>query len=184
VRTTLAWTLTAAVAAASTTVLAHPEPIRAATDEVQAPTSANMVDEINFWRNRTWYWQRLTGATRWPTRYLERRTNDLELHEDLLRLWKQRAARAKARAFDPPHHQSWLCIHRYEGAWNSATGNGFYGGLQMDITFQRHYGGWLLRKKGPAHRWTPLEQIWVAERGRRVQGWYAWPNASRNCGLI
>src|SRR4051794_32726231 len=39
---------------------------------------------------------------------------------------------------------SWLvgafnCIHRYEGAWNSNTGNGYYGGLQMDYTFQSQY---------------------------------------------
>ena len=32
------------------------------------------------------------------------------------------------------------CIHRYEGAWTSNTGNGYYGGLQMDLEFQRLYG--------------------------------------------
>ena len=52
-------------------------------------------------------------------------------------LWKHRAQRARARAVHVPHKSGWLCIHRYEGAWNSATGNGYYGGLQMDVGFQR-----------------------------------------------
>jgi hypothetical protein len=184
VRTTFAWTLTAAAAAASTAALASPESPRAATDEVLAPTSAGMIDEIAHWRSRTWYWQHLTGAQRWPTRYLERRSQDPELHQELLRLWKERADEARARAMRPPHRSSWLCIHRYEGAWNSNTGNGYYGGLQMDLGFQRRYGAWLLRMKGPAHRWTAIEQIWIAERARRVQGWYAWPSTARACGLI
>ena len=183
-RTTLAWTLTAAAATASTAALARSETSGAATDEAVAPAGAALIDDIAHWRERTWYWQRLTSTRRSPTRYLERRSDSLEVHQDLLRLWKDRALRARARALQPPHHQNWLCIHRYEGAWNAQTGNGFYGGLQMDLTFQRHYGAWLLKKKGPAHRWTPIEQIWVAERGRRVQGWYPWPNASRICGLI
>ena len=183
-RTTLAWTLAAAAAAASTAALARPESPRAATDEILAPTSTAMIDEIDHWRSRTWYWQRITGTRRWPTRYLELRTDSLDLHQELLRLWKNRALAARARALRPPNREGWLCIHRYEGAWNANTGNGFYGGLQMDVGFQRKYGSWLVRTKGLAHRWTAIEQMWVAERGRRVQGWYAWPNASRICGLI
>ena len=55
-----------------------------------------------------------------------------------------------------------MCIHRYEGAW-SDDGSPYYGGLQMDIGFQQHYGG-MLRAEGTADNWTPLEQMWVAER--------------------
>ena len=29
-------------------------------------------------------------------------------------------------------HDSFLCIHRYEGSWDANTGNGYYGGLQID----------------------------------------------------
>jgi hypothetical protein len=55
----------------------------------------------------------------------------------------------------------------------------------MDIGFQQHYGGMLLRAKGTADNWTPLEQMWVAERAYRSgRGFYAWPNTARNCGLI
>ena len=40
-------------------------------------------------------------------------------------------------------------------------------GLQMDLGFQRTYGRELLRRKGTANHWTPLEQMWVAERAHR-----------------
>ena len=76
-----------------------------------------------------------------------------------------------------------MCIHRFEGSWADA-GPAYYGGLQMSITFQRSYGGWLLRRKGTANHWTPLEQIWTAERARRTRGFYPWPNTARVCGLI
>jgi hypothetical protein len=55
----------------------------------------------------------------------------------------------------------------------------------MDIGFQRRYGGYLLRKKGTADNWTPLEQMWVAERALQAgRGFYPWPNTARYCGLI
>ena len=69
--------------------------------------------------------------------------------------------------------------------WATRTGNGYYGGLQMDISFQRTYGPELLRTKGTADRWTPYEQMWVAERAYRSgRGYYPWPNTARSCGLI
>ncbi len=43
----------------------------------------------------------------------------------------------------------------------------------------------LLRRKGTADRWTPVEQMWVAERAHRSgRGFYPWPNTARYCGLI
>jgi len=87
-------------------------------------------------------------------------------------------------ALNPPHKSEWLCIHRFEGSW-SDSGAPYYGGLQMDITFQRHYGGYLLTRKGTADRWSPLEQMWVAERAYESgRGYYPWPNTARSCGLI
>lgn len=187
-RTFVAWTLAAAAVAAPSAALARPAASRAADETLAAPGGANLVDQIDHWRERTWYWQRVMGKRRWPSAYLERKNHDLEFREWALRLWRSRALRARERALDPPHHRSWLCIYRYERnpaqGWRTYTGNGFYGGLQMNLGFQQRYGAWLLRRKGPAHRWTPIEQIWVAERGRRVQGWYAWPHTARVCGLI
>ena len=76
------------------------------------------------------------------------------------------------------------CVHRYEGAWNAATGNGYYGGLQMDVSFQRAYGRELLAAKGTANRWTPAEQITVAIRAHASRGFWPWPNTARRCGLL
>lgn len=87
--------------------------------------------------------------------------------------------------YRPPRYSAWLCIHSHEGAWNSNTGNGYYGGLQMDYDFMSAYGGHLLRTKGTADKWTPLEQMQVAERAYRSgRGFYPWPNTARMCGLI
>jgi hypothetical protein len=54
-------------------------------------------------------------------------------------LWKRRAVRARRTAHSPPHKAGWLCIHRHEGRWNDPNAP-YYGGLQMDIAFQRTYG--------------------------------------------
>ena len=52
-------------------------------------------------------------------------------------------------------------------------------------SIQRRYGRDLLRRKGTADHWLPLEQIWVAEKARRSgRGFYPWPNTARACGLI
>jgi hypothetical protein len=87
-------------------------------------------------------------------------------------------------AQNPPHLSAWLCIHRYEGNWTDPN-SPYYGGLQMDYSFQRSYGGALLNSKGTADHWTPLEQMWVAERAYSSgRGFYPWPNTARFCNLI
>ena len=100
-------------------------------------------------------------------------------------IWHRRAV-AAVRVFrhGPAHKGAWLCIHRYEGSWNDG-GSPYYGGLQMDIGFQATYGRALLAVKGTADHWSPLEQMWVAERAYRSgRGFYPWPNTARYCGLI
>jgi hypothetical protein len=97
--------------------------------------------------------------------------------------WNARAKAVKARFYNPPHKGQWYCIHRYEGSW-ADSGSPYYGGLQMDWNFQRTYGNYLLRLKGTANHWSPLEQMWVAEKAHRQRGFYPWPNTARYCGLI
>lgn len=98
--------------------------------------------------------------------------------------WKDRNAKTRGRFHRPPHLRAWRCIHRYEGPWRDPNAP-YYGGLQMDLTFQRMYGRILLRRKGTANRWTRYEQMWVAERAlRRGRGFHPWPNTARRCGLI
>jgi len=135
-------------------------------------------------RDETWGWQRLMGVQLTPHEASAARSGSPAYRRWVLRLWERRAYRAWMQAHDPPHRADWLCIHRYEGAWNDPDPP-YYGGLQMDTSFQRTYGPELLRRKGTADSWTPLEQMWVAERAhRRGRGFYPWPNTARLCGLI
>lgn len=100
----------------------------------------------------------------------------------LERKWRRVAHRTWRRAAHPPYLQAWLCIHRYEGSW-ADSGSPYWGGLQMDLSFQQSYGGWLLRHKGTADHWSALEQIWVAVRASRSRGFSPWPNTARDCGV-
>lgn len=85
---------------------------------------------------------------------------------------------------NPPHKNQWLCIHRFEGSWKD-DGAPFWGGLQMDWSFQTTYGYYLYRLKGTANHWNPIEQMWTAEKAFRAgRGFYPWPNTARYCGLI
>jgi hypothetical protein len=100
------------------------------------------------------------------------------------RKWRNKALAARQRGHRPPHLRAWICIHGYEGSWRDPNAP-YYGGLQMDLTFQRQYGRRLLRHKGTADHWTRLEQMWVAERAHRSgRGFYPWPLTARRCGLI
>jgi hypothetical protein len=135
-------------------------------------------------RAETWRWQRLAGRPLTPAGRSAARTTSPAYRRWVRGLWRARAARARRAASRPPHRGAWLCIQRYEGSWRDA-GAPYYGGLQMNLSFQRTYGRDLLRRKGTANRWTPLEQMWVAERAlRRGTGFYPWPNAARRCGLL
>jgi hypothetical protein len=114
-----------------------------------------------------------------------------------LLMWQSRAAaaalavvtHARRTAVRPtlPH---WLldglvCIHSYEGAWNSNTGNGYYGGLQFDWGFMQHYGGDFVARWGTADNWPVWAQLEAAARAYRSgRGFYPWPNTARLCGLI
>jgi Transglycosylase-like domain len=111
-----------------------------------------------------------------------------------LALWQRRLAAAAlgvlrhgyARPPIPRYLSSaFLCIHHYEGGWSSNTGNGYYGGLQMDIRFQRIYGADYLRRWGTADRWPAWAQLVVASRAYRAgRGFAPWPNTARACGLL
>jgi hypothetical protein len=85
--------------------------------------------------------------------------------------------------------QAFMCIQRHEtgaawtGGWRANTGNGYYGGLQMDWNFMSAYGPVYLRRYGPAHNWSPSMQIEVAARAWRTRGFNPWPNTRRMCGL-
>jgi hypothetical protein len=148
-----------------------------------------LLKEISRYRRETWRWERLMRMRLTSARRIAERSNDREHRLLILKGWKQKAAKRRRQAHNPPFKRAWICIYLHERhprmGWKTATGNGFYGGLQMNLAFQRLYGSDLLRKKGTANRWTALEQIWVAVRAYRSgRGFYPWPNTARSCGLI
>jgi hypothetical protein len=56
------------------------------------------------------------------------------------------------------------------GNWHTATGNGYYGGLQFTMSTWRANGG-----SGSPHNATREEQIRVANNVLKTQGIRAWP---------
>jgi hypothetical protein len=152
----------------------------AASTRTSVNVDAVLVRSIRHYRATAFRLQRVMGR---PTQRL-RAVRHVSLQRART-IWRGRAVRVRRRfVAGPVHRRAWLCIHRYEGSWRD-DGAPYYGGLQMDIGFQQHYGHVLLRTKGTADRWTPLEQMWVAEKAYRSgRGFYPWPNTARFCGLL
>lgn len=140
--------------------------------------------QIGGYQKSTDYWNHVMGV-RTPVHRPTRQLASLDLPALLMqkRWWQRTAKQTRVQAQHPPHLADFMCIHRYEGSWTDPNGP-YYGGLQMNLGFQGTYGGWLLRTKGTADHWTPLEQIWVAEKALRTRGFWPWPNTAHYCGLI
>lgn len=64
------------------------------------------------------------------------------------------------------------------GNWAINTGNGYYGGLQFNLSTWRSNGG-----TGYPHQNTREEQIRVAENLRAARGYAPWPGCSKKLGL-
>lgn len=137
-----------------------------------------------------WHQQTVMGMHRTPTNRSYVRTHSERYRQWVLHYWRRVAAKTWRQFTNVPYKSAWECIHNYEAGWDYDKDlpghNGYYdGGLQMDESFQSSYGSYLLRKKGPANYWTPLEQMWVAYKAHRSgRGFYPWPNTARYCGLI
>ena len=146
------------------------------------PYDGYLVSSTRSYRHETWRWEKLMGKR--PTPAGSGHLDPSHAYRRWVnRLWRDRAAAARHRASHPARYREWMCIHRYEGGWRLIDGP-YYGGLQMNMEFQQLYGPELLRSKGTANHWTPLEQIWVAERAYRELGYQPWPNTARMCGLL
>ena len=65
------------------------------------------------------------------------------------------------------------------GNWAINTGNGYYGGLQFNLSTWQSYGG-----SGYPHQNSREQQIAIAERVRAATGGYgSWPHCSQSLGL-
>ena len=111
-----------------------------------------------------------------------------------LRLWQQRGAAAAIAVAEHavrrariagPLLRAFLCIHHFEGSWDSNTGNGYYGGLQMDRRFMSLYGRRFVLRWGTADNWPVWAQLETAARAHAAgRGFTPWPNTARACGLL
>ncbi|MFC9509273.1 transglycosylase family protein [Streptomyces sp. NPDC057002] len=66
------------------------------------------------------------------------------------------------------------------GNWHINTGNGYYGGLQFAPSTWSAYGG--TAYAATADRASKSQQIAVATKVQRAQGWGAWPTCSARAG--
>jgi hypothetical protein len=111
-----------------------------------------------------------------------------------LQLWQRRSAaatlavalHAKRQARVPGWlSDALLCIHGYEADWSANTGNGYYGGLQMDSSFMNTYGGEFVRRWGTADNWPVWAQLETSARAYSSgRGFTPWPHTARACGLL
>lgn len=76
----------------------------------------------------------------------------------------------------------WDRIARCEsgGNWHINTGNGYYGGLQFSAGTWRAYGGGAYA--ATADKASKAQQIAVAAKVQRAQGWGAWPTCAASAG--
>ena len=113
-----------------------------------------------------------------------REVSRAERHERTLA--RERQATRKALGTSPlgGHwlERAFLCIHEHEGSWRD-QGLPYFGGLQMDLDFQRAYGRDFLRHFGTADQWPQSVQLAVAIRGYISRGFQPWPNTRKRCGL-
>jgi hypothetical protein len=148
------------------------------------PDGTKVVRKIHRYQRATWRWQRLMGVRKTPSRGRYLQTRDLRFRTHVMHQWRRRAIRTRVRAHNPPHELAWRCLQRYEAAWKDDS-DPYWGGLQMDRSFMQHYAPRHLLRRGWANRWSPIEQMWVAERALRGgRGFYPWPNTARLCGLL
>ena len=168
---------TTSTATTATTTVAATGPSRS-----ELRTAARWRRKIRRFEADTRHWLTVVNGRPPASNARSRAPRSLGRLRYLVRRWQHRAHTAWWRAKHPPRLRDWLCIHRYEGSW-ADSGGPYWGGLQMDLGFQQTYGGWLLRHKGTADHWSPLEQIWVAVRASHSRGFSPWPNTARDCGI-
>jgi hypothetical protein len=121
-------------------------------------------------------------TARWWARRAVQARKDANARGQTIRRLRHAQLRSSAHFF------GWLqgadCVHRHESIrWEAATGNGYYGGMQADLGFQRAYAPDHLARWGTANNWPWWAQLEMAYRGWLFRGWQPWPNTSRACGL-
>jgi hypothetical protein len=123
-----------------------------------------------------------------PHGHAERSADTVPALVPILVRWQGRLHRYRAAlARRQPALAGLRCIHHYEGAWNAVSDStpAYYGGLQMDRAFERAYGSDVLTAHAgaDADTWSAHDQLMVAMRAYREDGYSPWPNTAAACGL-
>jgi hypothetical protein len=116
----------------------------------------------------------------------ERLTVDVPSLEAMDARWHSRAHRYRVELHRrAPVYADLACIHGYEGSWWAYSPAGpYYGGYQMDPSFEQHYGPEYLPIWGDASNWPAPMQTNAAYRATLEVGFSPWPTAAAACGLV
>jgi hypothetical protein len=116
----------------------------------------------------------------------ERLTVDVDALEAMDARWHLRAHKYRAELrLRAPVYADLACIHGYEGSWWSYSPAGpYYGGYQMDPTFEQHYGADYVAIWGDANNWPAPMQTAAAYRATLEVGFSPWPSSAAACGLL
>jgi len=120
--------------------------------------------------------------------HAERRATTVPQLVPILLCWQHRLRSHRAALQRrQPTLDGLRCIHHCECAWNAVSDSvpTYYGGLQMDRSFERAYGADVLAAADglDANSWSPHDQLMVAMRAYRDTGYSPWPNPAAACGL-
>lgn len=163
---------------------------------VAAKACPGHVQGVYYYRGMTRKWERKMDKTQSKSQFNASKVRSCDYVVWVAHSWQSRATKARAlyvkfakeraaRSIPQWLVDSFSCIHGYEGAWDADTGNGYYGGLQMDLSFQSIYGAEFLARWGTANKWPVWAQLKAAVRAYQSgRGFYPWPNTARACGLI
>lgn len=175
------------------TVFRGPSKVSAETSKTQAQSAEQQIQQIKRLRTRvasqrslTWRWQSQSLTNRTPTVYQEKQATGLAYLRYLTGVWAKRYLVARQLAMNPPHRWLWMCIHSKEGNWNDPNAP-YYGGLQMGHWFMDTYAAQLRQSLGTANNWSPLQQMWVAEKAFQREDYSRswlfrqWPNTAPPC---
>jgi len=153
-----------------------------------------MLRKIHHNRDATWHFQRLMGVPLTPYhKWAENRCGNKQCRYQVLLIWRRHHRHAHHRykrvgsapSYYDARYAGLRCIHGGEGSWDAYNPAGYYGGLQMDWSFMRHWGADMLARHGgkDARYWTPLEQLIVGYRAVQHIGYSPWPNTRIPCGV-
>lgn len=158
-------------------------------------SNAPVLDKIHHWVDVTHHYQNLTGNPKTPYyRWAEMPRCHRNCRLYIKGLWAKKAIKwytlwehigtaVSYGGLPADVYNGLMCIHHYEGAWNSETGNGYHGGLQMDYSFETTYGPEFYRQYGHAGYWPPIDQLIAGYRAYKTRGYGPWPNTRLMCGI-